>query len=304
MKKLLNIDGGGIRIYFSLLILNYIEKKTNKKIIELFDYFAGVSASSIILAGLLTHYSVDEMIIIFKDIAKKIFYRTYYYSITSGFGIFNSKYPDYYINEEFKKLFKDIKLSDVKKPLSILTYDIETNKPVSFHSYTCQGTSCQCTPNNDYKLWEIVRSSTAAPTYFPPYILDKYTLIDGGVVTNNLSEYIFINAIEHFGKEEEYSQLSIGTGTYTHKFETLPGGIWSWSDSIIDVLFSATSNYEMSTLNKISHFEKLKIYNRIDLVLNEPILMDDYTAFNKMDSIFDTWLNICQQDLDKICSEL
>ena len=303
MKRLLNIDGGGIRIYLSLLILKYIEGQTNKKIIDLFDYFAGVSASSIILAGLLTRYSVDEMIIIFKDITNKIFYKSYYYSITSGFGLFNSKYPDYYINEEFKKVFEDIKLSDVKKPLSILTYDMETNKPVSFHSYTTC-TPCLCTQNNNYKLWELVRSSTAAPTYFPPYILDKYTLIDGGVVTNNLSEYIFINALEQFGTDEEYSQLSIGTGTYNHKFETLPRGLWSWSGSIMDVLFSATSNYEMSTLNKISHFEKLKTYNRVDIKLNEPIAMDDYTSFDKMDSIFDSWLNINQEDLDKICSEL
>lgn len=299
MKRLLNIDGGGIRIYFSLLILKYIENKTNRKIIDIFDYFAGVSASSIVLAGLLTRYSVDDMITTFKDIAKKIFYKSYYYSLTSGFGIFNSKYPDYYINEEFKKVFEDMQLSDVKKPLSILTYDLETNKPVSFHSYKCTDTS-----NNNYKLWELVRSSTAAPTYFPPYILDKYTLIDGGVVTNNLSEYIFINALEYFGANEEFYQLSIGTGTYIRKFETLPCGLWSWSGSIMDVLFSATSNYEMSTLNKISHFEKLKKYDRVDIELIEPIVLDDYTSFDKMDTIFNMWINIYHVDLDKICSEL
>ena len=303
MKRLLNIDGGGVRIYLSLLILKYIEEKTNRKIIDIFDYFAGVSASSIVLAGLLTRYSVDDMISTFKDIAKKIFYKSYYYSLTSGFGMFNSKYPDYYINEEFKKVFEDMKLSDVKKPLSILTYDMETNKPVSFHSHT-SSTGTSSTPNNNYKLWELVRSSTAAPTYFPPYILDKYTLIDGGVVTNNLSEYIFINALEHFGKDEEFYQLSIGTGTYIRKFETLPSGLWSWSGSIMDVLFSATSNYEMSTLNKISHFEKLKKYDRVDIELIEPIVLDDYTSFDKMDAIFNMWINIYHPDLDKICSEL
>lgn len=297
MKKLLNIDGGGVRIYFSLLILNYIEKKTNKKIIDLFDYFAGVSASAIVLACLLTHYSVEEMITIFKDIAKKIFYKSYYYSIVSGFGMFYSKYPDDYINEEFKRLYKDLQLSDVKKPFSILTYDMETNSPVSFHSYTCM-------PNNNYKLWELIRSSTAAPTYFTPYSLDKYTLIDGGVVTNNLSEYIFINALEHFGVDEEYSQLSIGTGLYTHKYKISSGGLWSWSGSIIDVLFSATSNYEMITLNKIAHFENLKDYNRIDIDLDEPITLDDYNSFDRMDTIFTKWLNYYQNDLDIICSKL
>ena len=40
MKKLLNIDGGGVRVYMSLLLLDYIETRTNKKIVDLFDYFA------------------------------------------------------------------------------------------------------------------------------------------------------------------------------------------------------------------------------------------------------------------------
>ena len=29
MKKILNIDGGGVRVYFPLLILDYIEQKTS-----------------------------------------------------------------------------------------------------------------------------------------------------------------------------------------------------------------------------------------------------------------------------------
>jgi patatin-like phospholipase/acyl hydrolase len=81
MKKLLNIDGGGVRVYFPLLILNYIEKKTNKKIIDLFDFYSGVSASSIILAGLLTNYSVEEIIKKFKTLSAQIFYKSYLYSI-------------------------------------------------------------------------------------------------------------------------------------------------------------------------------------------------------------------------------
>jgi hypothetical protein len=72
----------------------------------------------------------------------------------------------------------------------------------------------------------------------------------------------------------------------------------------MDVLFSATSNYEMNTLNKISHFEKLKKYDRVDIELIEPIVLDDYTSFDKMDTIFNMWINIYHTDLDKICSEL
>jgi hypothetical protein len=294
MKKLLNIDGGGIRIYFSLLILNYIEKRTNKKIIDMFDFYAGVSASSIILAALLTKYSVEEMLVLFKDISKKIFYKSYFYTITSGFGFFSSKYPDTNVNYELEKLLGDEKMSSVKKPLIILTYDLVNTKSKNFHSYK----------NNDYKLWEVVRSSTAAPTYFPPYKLDEFMLIDGGVVTNNLSEYIFINALDYYGHDEEFFQVSIGTGTYNHKFDYPPSGLWSWGSSIIDVFFSATSTYEMNSLNKISKFEKLKSFYRIDINLTNPISLDDYNSFEMIEEIYNKWLENNKNYLDTICDEL
>ncbi len=295
MKRLLNIDGGGVRVYFPLLILNYIEQRTGKKILDLFDYYSGVSASSIILSGLLTKYSVKEIIDLFKELSKVIFYKSYYYSITSGFGLLSSKYPECYINEEFQKFFKDMKLSDVKKPLSILTYDLANSKPICWHSYSCA---------SDYNLWEIVRGSTAAPTYFPPYKLESHLLVDGGVVTNNLSELIFTHALTHFGKEENFFQLSIGTGSYNPKPHNAPSGLLSWSGSIINVFFNASASYEMGQLKKLSLIENLKYFYRVDINLETDITLDDYNAFDQMDQIFTKWLEANIDYLNNICDDL
>lgn len=296
MKKLLNIDGGGVRVYFPLLILNYIEKKTNKKVVDLFDLFCGVSASSIILSGILTKSTVEEVIVLFKDLSKTIFYKSFFHTIRSGFGVFDSKYPDYYINKEFKNFFSELKLSDSKKPLSILTYDLANSKPICWNSYH--------DTHQNYELWKLVRASTAAPTYFPPFILDSHILIDGGVVANNLSELIFTNALIHFGHNDDFFQLSIGTGSYNPKISNAPTGMWSWSGSIIDVFINASSTYEMNTLKKLSKLNNLKHYYRLDLSLDENIILDDYTAFDKMDKIFEKWLNENQILLDQICEEL
>lgn len=296
MKKLLNIDGGGVRVYFSLLILKYIEKKTNKKITDIFDFYSGVSASAIILSGLLTKYSIDEMLNLFKDISYNIFYRSYYYTFTSGFGIFNSKYPESNINNELQKLLGEHKMNDIIKPLTLLSYDLHTNKPVYFQSYNND------ISNND--LWKIVRGSASAPTYFSPFNLDDMTLIDGGVVTNNLSEIIFLNALDYFGKDEEFFQLSVGTGTYNYKFTQPPSGLWSWGGPIIDIFFLASSKYEMTALKNISKYENLKQFHRIDIELEEDITLDDCYAFDKMDLIFEIWLEKNKDYLDKICLEL
>jgi len=290
MKKLLNIDGGGVRVYFPLLIMNYIEKKTNKKITDIFDFYSGVSASSIILSGILTKYSVEEIIRLFKEISHIIFYKSYYYTIKSVFGLLNSKYPDYYINQEFEKFFTGLKLADVKKPLSILTYDLANSKPICWHSYH--------DTHMEYDLWKLVRGSTAAPTYFPPFELNSHTLIDGGVVTNNLSELIFTHALVYYGQQEDFFQISIGTGNYNPKPAQTPSGMWSWAGSLINVFFNASASYEMSTLKKLSKIENLKHFYRLDINLDEDITLDDYTAFDKMDQIFDQWLEHNQAHLD------
>jgi patatin-like phospholipase/acyl hydrolase len=296
MKKLLNIDGGGVRIYFSLLILQYIEKITNKKIIDIFDYFSGVSASSIILSAILTKYSVDEIIIKFKDISHTIFYRSFYHIITSGFGFLDSKYTDYYINKELEEMFKEIKLNEVKKPLSIMTYDLNTCKPVCFYS-----------KKDNYELWKIIRGSIAAPTYFNSFTLDNYNLVDGGVVANNLSELTFVDALKEYGIKEEYIQLSIGTGsTKLNKniCESNNGeGILFWSNSIIDVLCKASSNYEMIILDKLKKVNNLD-FNRLDIELNQEIKLDDYTAFDTMDIIFNEWIEKNSEYINDICKKL
>lgn len=294
MKKLLNIDGGGVRVYFPLLILNEIEKRTQKKIIDIFDFYSGVSASSIILAGLLTKYTLPQIIVLFKSVSKNIFYRSYTYSIISVFGIYNSKYTDYYINQEFQKIFGETRLDQVKKPLCILAYDLSHSKPKQYHSYKY----------NDYLLWKVVRASTAAPTYFPPFNYDDTILIDGGVVVNNLSETTFVDALSYFGQKEEIFQLSLGTGILNHKFTKPPSGVWSWSTSILDVLFSASSSHELHLLKKISHLENLKQFYRIDIELTKNILLDDYTAFDHMDQVFKEWLGNNNDYINKICEEL
>jgi patatin-like phospholipase/acyl hydrolase len=299
MKKLLNIDGGGVRVYFPLLILDYIEQKTGKKIIDLFDYYSGVSSSSILLSGLLTKYSVKELIKLFKELSKSIFYRSYYYIIKSGFGLFNSKYTDYYINQELKKLFQDLKLSDVKKPLTILSYDLHTSKPIYYDTYSKKESLDSLI---DHNLWEVVRGSTAAPTYFPPYNLGSHLLIDGGVVTNNLSELIYSKANTYFEEKENFFQLSIGTGCYKPKMKSKPSGLLSWSN-LLDISFNASSSFEENEFKTLS-LNNVKYFHRLEINLDNDIILDDYNSFNQMDQIFNKWLEKNQNNLDKICDEL
>ena len=52
MKKILSIDGGGIRGIIPATILSYIEDKTQKPIANCFDLIAGTSTGGIIALGI------------------------------------------------------------------------------------------------------------------------------------------------------------------------------------------------------------------------------------------------------------
>ena len=61
-RKMLALDGGGIRGVLTLSILKSIETQLGTKLCDYFDYIAGTSTGAIIAAGLSIGKSVDELI--------------------------------------------------------------------------------------------------------------------------------------------------------------------------------------------------------------------------------------------------
>ncbi len=66
-RKLLALDGGGIRGLVSLGILEAIERMVGKPLGDYFDYIAGTSTGAIVAAGLARGKSVAEMRQFYRD---------------------------------------------------------------------------------------------------------------------------------------------------------------------------------------------------------------------------------------------
>ena len=83
--KVLSLDGGGIRGIIPAIILQEIEKRTQKRIWELFDLIAGTSTGGF-LAMILTmphpdnpntaRYSMEEIINMYREDGKNILFIT------------------------------------------------------------------------------------------------------------------------------------------------------------------------------------------------------------------------------------
>lgn len=326
MRNILSIDGGGVKTYMPLRLLNEIEKRTKMPISQLFDYFAGVSAGALICSLLLIKneegiqkYSTDDIINIFVSQCKIIFSYTYLGWIRTGFGLFDSTYSSANIEKSLSEYFNNINLCNLLKPVSIITYDLISNKPIFFN--------IEKYPNLQIK--DCLLATTSAPTYFSPYEMsinnNKYLFIDGGVVSNNPIEQCFLDAydffnikknttenknIENFDKDvsvpeiQNFYTLSLGTGYYDVNYSLGNFGKIGWAGKIIDILFNANiseHNYQLKLIDRFIDGNKL---NRIDFKLKKSINLDDVYSFEQMKLIMDEWIITNNEKIDKLCEEL
>src|SRR5260221_3191726 len=115
-------------------------------------------------------------------------------------------------------------LSGVLKDLIVTAYDIERRTPYLFKSWKARGLELKPTETGrgyDFKLEDIARATSAAPTYFSPAKIKstsgvEFAMVDGGVFANNPAMAAYVAARRIYPKADEYLVVSIGTGSLVH----------------------------------------------------------------------------------------
>jgi patatin-like phospholipase/acyl hydrolase len=202
----LAIDGGGIRGVLSLEVLKRIEDTLRAKSIEpttfrlsdYFDYIAGTSTGGIIAAGLSIGMSVDEIMRFYIDAGAQMFVKA------NLLKRLRSKFEDEPLANMLKEVFgSETTLgSDRLRTLLLLVMRNATTDspwPISNNPYAKYNERSRQDCNLDLPLWQLVRASTAAPTYFPPEVVvvgnRELIFVDDGVTMyNNPAFQMFLMA--------------------------------------------------------------------------------------------------------------
>jgi len=201
MKRLLALDGGGIRGVLSLQILARIEAILREKagnpnlvIADHFDYLAGTSTGAIIASCLAWGMTVKQVQELYLGHAAEMFrpapvYRRFW-----------NKFQAEAITNMFKKIFsedghgKNPAPLGTKKLRTLLTLVMRNNStgspwPVSNNPAAKFNDPALPGCNLNLPLWQLVRASTAAPVYFPPETIDlggrEQVFVDGGITPYN-----------------------------------------------------------------------------------------------------------------------
>lgn len=238
MKRILSIDGGGIRGVFAAAFLAEIEKDIEGSIGDYFDLIAGTSTGGIIAIGLAMGISAGEIVDFYETYGPKIFKGNRFLRFARR--AIHAKYDTDSLREALEKLLGDIKLGDARTRLLVPSQIAESGDIYIFK-----------TPHHpDYrKDWQrsavdVALATSAAPTFFPTSSFHRGPeMVDGGLWANNP---VCVACVEAIGRRLNWSPsdlwvLSIGTANSprgksffrAHGMTGLLGSAWPTLDLML-----------------------------------------------------------------------
>jgi hypothetical protein len=233
-KRMLALDGGGIRGVLTLEILSAIEsrlraRRSNSELVlsDYFDYIGGTSTGAIIAAALAMGRPVSEVRELYETLGRNVFQKRFLPMRL------RSLYRDGPLTEELENLFgRGATLGDPKfRSLVLLVLHNTvtdslwpvTNCTRAKYNRAERNLNPEPDRNLDLRLSTLVRGSTAAPIYFPPQRIQvgkrEFVYMDGGVTPfNNPALLLFLIAtLPEYGLcwpagESDLLIVSVGTG--------------------------------------------------------------------------------------------
>jgi len=197
-KRLLAIDGGGIRGVIALEILARIEQEfcpegSNRRLADVFDYIAGTSTGAIIAAGLALGKSVAELRAFYVENGAAMFDRA------SLWRRHRYLYDDDQLREKLQSIIGEettLGSKTLKTLLLMVMRNASTDSPWALTNNPYAKYNHPEHPGCNLKLplWQLTRASTAAPVYFPPEQIEissskggssDFLFVDGGMTPYN-----------------------------------------------------------------------------------------------------------------------
>jgi predicted acylesterase/phospholipase RssA len=258
----LALDGGGIRGVIPARVVEALERRTGMPTCSLFDLIAGTSTGGIIALGLTKpekgskpRYSATDLVDLYRTEGPRIFQRDLAHTLLTLGGLAGPKYPGSTIESVLKSYFGETHITEALTSVLVTSYDTAAATPYFFKSYRQTSSSAFDGAQNDddYLMWQAARSTSAAPTYFPPFRLkpidtsaaDK-SLLDGGVFANSPAMCALADAYKIFrGTDLPYLVVSIGTGNDDLRLvyqDVKWRGLLRWAIPILKIVFDGVSD--------------------------------------------------------------
>ena len=211
-RKLLALDGGGIRGVLTLQVLIRMEEMLaeksgqgeNFRLCNYFDYIGGTSTGAIIAAGLAIGKSARFLSDFYKEVGPAMFEKAFILRRLKHL------YKSEPLTEKLQEVYgKNTTLASdtLKSLLLVVTRNVTTDSPwpISSNPYAKYNAPERPDRNSQIPLWQLVRASTAAPVFFPPEVVQwdpndpakAFLFEDGGLTPYNNPAFLIARMATH-----------------------------------------------------------------------------------------------------------
>jgi predicted acylesterase/phospholipase RssA len=233
-RRMLALDGGGIRGVLSVEVLVRLEELLREKLgrpqlvlADYFDYIAGTSTGAMMAAALAIGMSATQMRDMYHEFGSEAFKKE------SIFSRWKSLYDNGPLEQKLKSTFgaeRTLRPDQLRTLLLVVTRNATTDSawPISSNPDAKYNRSGRDYRNLDFPLWQVVRASTAAPVYFSPEVIamkgaegtKEFVFVDGGTTAYNNPAFLLYKmatapaySLGWASGERKLLIVSVGTGT-------------------------------------------------------------------------------------------
>jgi uncharacterized protein len=282
-KRILSLDGGGIRGSLTVGFLKRIEEVLRQRhgrpgllLSDYFDLIGGTSTGAIIATALAIGMSAEDVEKTYLEFGGEVFNDRGGQFGLPRLGLLRGRYNAEPLKRKLQDYFGDRTLGDqsIRTGLCVVTKRADTGGvwPLINHPG-----GRYYPKNREILLRDAVRASTAAPTYFDPEEINvgggaEGAFVDGGVsLHNNPALLLFLIATLngfpfHWPTgDDQLLLVSVGTGHWDQErnFEDIMNArLWNWASEIPTMLMNDATRFNKLFLQYLSKSPTAAVIDR------------------------------------------
>lgn len=290
MKKILAIDGGGMKGVYAASLLTEIEKRCGGNICDYFDMLLGTSTGAIIAAALAIKIPAARILNLYLEKGKDIFPK-------ERWKLFKGRYDAEPLKNELMQIFENREMRDAYTRLLIPAYNLSTDAVQIFKTPH----ALDLRFDGERKICDILLATTAAPIYFSPHKMAGGIYMDGGVGANNPSLIGLVEGTTRCQwRKDEIMILNIGSVT-GGKSTTGREKMGLKNFLTVQQCFMNAENQYASNICRLMLGEK---YMRIEETAKPGEVALDRTDTISLKKLVDLGINSAQNNYDEIKKKL
>lgn len=245
-RRILAIDGGGIKGAFAASLLTEIEEGTQQPLASQFDLIVGTSTGGILALGLGLGFSASDIRSFYQTLGPKVFAARPLARWSSGW--LKPKYDSTPLQDALTETFGERQLGESNVRLVIPSLSLETGQVYLYK------TAHHERLERDFRetAVRVAMATSSAPTYFPTHRSSPgVPLVDGGVWANNPTGLAVVEAIGILEWPREsirvFSVSCLADTFDAGRARLRPKGRVFWATRVADLFMAAQSSSSTST---------------------------------------------------------